>query len=182
MNWQAFSQVMYGISDLCFAAYDRLQKAEQRQAPLFSEAQAPRARSGGYDFRRHMLALGETNGVRLVKMHDRRTTFMCRYEGQEYVVSTVLASGMISLGLFSAVHFPHHSIPLEVLRAIKKQNAKTPQYTFDLLEMEDHSLFFIQTIASPDSLTSWMFQSVLVEMAERMAILDSSLVENGFAA
>lgn len=34
-SWQAFSQLMWGISDLCFAAYDRLQQLEPSDPASF---------------------------------------------------------------------------------------------------------------------------------------------------
>ncbi len=34
MSWQALSQFMWGVSDLCFKTYDRLQHMEAQQSPL----------------------------------------------------------------------------------------------------------------------------------------------------
>lgn len=38
MSWSALSQLMWGISDICFAAYDCLQKQEQSNAAAAADA------------------------------------------------------------------------------------------------------------------------------------------------
>jgi hypothetical protein len=181
MSWQAFSQFMWGISDLCFTAYDRLQQAEQGQSTAGYGTDAAHALDAGYDFRQHMQALAETTGICLVGLHENNASFRVFHSGESYISTVAFCRGRMRVTVSSRIQFPRRGIPSELVLAMKKVNAGQRHYKFEVLHLDDSSVFYIKMDVVPAALTPSFFQGLLGEMAANMAATDSTFIEEGFA-
>lgn len=175
MNWQAFSQVMWGISDLCFSAYDRLQETEGSAAPCRAAA-----RSGGADFQSQMIAFGHAAGLGTPRFRNRSASFTVAARGVQYLVVLTPGPNVLITSAFSHVTFPE-GVPAELVSLIPRLNRNIASgCSYDEVEHDDGVSFYISKMVQPHEYTQERLEAIVVELATRISSLDRVLKQYGY--
>jgi hypothetical protein len=140
------------------------------------------AAAGHYDFGRLMHALAEATGVRLVNVREDRASFTFPFRGDTCFGSLALAGDTLIFTVYSKIEFRSHGVPHRVVQMVRSLNAELPRCDFELLDLDDCSVWCAQTAGKVQHLSATMFGSALTELAVCICRLDAWLVENGLAA
>lgn len=175
MNWQAFSQVMWGISDLCFSAYDRLQGAERSEPTCRSATQ-----SQGSNFQSQMIAFGRAAGLGMPKFSKRSASFSVRAHGVPYLVILTPGPDVVITSAFSHVTFPA-GVPAELVSLIPRLNRSIESGCYyDDVEHDDGVSFYITKMVQPHEYTQDSLEAIVLELATRISTLDRVLKQYGY--
>lgn len=136
--------------------------------------------SARYDFKAHMEMLASAQGVEGDNLHDRYATFLFNFRGAEYAVAVNFDGAQLLLTLGSTVRFQPGGVPNDVYRAVRRNTASVPGCQFEVMNLDDCSIFCVKAFVEPRRFMPASFTQRLTELATYMEAVDRVLINHGY--
>ena len=134
------------------------------------------------DFRQQIFELADATGIQFVKVRDRDASFSFLFEGETHFASVISVNDLVSLAVFSKIEFPLRRVPPDVVHKVRRASASLPNCDFELVDLDDCSVWCAKGMATATVLTPRVFGAAVAELATCVARLDTWIVDRGFAS
>ncbi len=187
MNWNGVSQLLWGVSQACFAAYDHLREEPRQQARGYanvpSDVDALTRRATMHTvFRDWVGQLASWFNADVEWDEDGDAALRIALDGEAYIAVVCLKDGIVHVNMPSNVRFRSGRFPPEVAAMLAERNRKLSFGDWDLMDRGRQAFFFLKAKGRMEQVDIGALKAVIVNMLTEVAALDRTLCAQGYVA